>query len=348
MKKIVAVQDLDMWLDGGIGEVAEFSLPRAFQAPISLVWELTGKCFSNCIYCSGGFPQKTIDMTTEEKLKLAKELIDMKIFMISLSGGDPLLCEDLELLVNEFTKAQIPTMICSPGLCIDEEMIKRLCENELVAFNVSIDSVNPLVNDYQRGKEGACKQALELLSLIDKYGKGRIFTSVEMVITQKNINEIIPLIEEMKEHWVNEIRIQPVIAMNEKTYVNGLVLTAEDMERLKETVERAVAETESDPTSESVMCVRFVDQSKAVIKGIRSGTNWGGIISPEGDLMLSGYIPYIYGNIKDYNGFKDAWQKGFSRGWERLQTERELYEIKGPADLQELYKKKGYVKQRYE
>ena len=49
MKKIVAVQDLDMWLDGGIGEVTEFSLPRAFQAPISLVWELTGKCFSNCI-----------------------------------------------------------------------------------------------------------------------------------------------------------------------------------------------------------------------------------------------------------------------------------------------------------
>lgn len=348
MKKVVTTHDLDIWVDGGMTGIDQFQLPRAFGAPISLVWELTGKCFSNCIYCSGGFPKKTNDLTTEQRLKLAQELIDMKIFMISLSGGDPLLCEDLEVLVEKFTKAQIPTMICSPGLSIDEDLISRLCQNYLVAFNVSIDSVNPEINDFQRGRSGACKQAMKLLSLIDKYGQGKIFTSVEMVITKNNYTEIKSLIEKMMEHCVNEIRIQPVIAMNEKTYINNLALSAKEILELQNEIEKAVSEIETDENSNEVVCIRFVDQSKAVMKGMKNGMNWGGIISPEGDLLLNGYIPYIYGNVLEYKSFKEAWDNGFSRGWDRLHEDKDLCKVKGPADLQELYKKKGYRKYRYE
>ena len=31
---------------------------RKFQFPIDLVWEITNKCISNCMYCSGAFPEK--------------------------------------------------------------------------------------------------------------------------------------------------------------------------------------------------------------------------------------------------------------------------------------------------
>ena len=39
-------------------------------------------------------------------------------------------------------------------------------------------------DNYQRGREGACDSAKRLISYIDKYGLGKIFTSVEMVITK--------------------------------------------------------------------------------------------------------------------------------------------------------------------
>lgn len=147
MKTIVTSENLEQWIGGEIIVPKEFETLNSFQAPISLVWELTGKCMSNCIYCSGGFPKKTNDMTSEQRMKLADELIAMKIFMISLSGGDPLLCNDLERLVEKFTDAGISTMICSPGLLIDEMQIERLCRNSLVAFNISLDSVNSKIND---------------------------------------------------------------------------------------------------------------------------------------------------------------------------------------------------------
>ena len=348
MKKIITSENLDLWLDGGLGDGNGFALPKHFRAPISLVWELTGKCFSNCIYCSGGFPKKTKDMTSEQRIRLADELIDMKIFMISLSGGDPLLCDDLEVLADKFTKAGIPTMICSPGLSVDEGLIQRLCQNPLIAFNVSLDSIHPEINDFQRGRKGACEQAMKLISLIDRYGGGRNFTSVEMVITKKNFGEIKALVEEMQNHCVNEIRIQPVIAMNEKTYKNGLALSADDICSLKAEVDRVVSALESDENADSILCIRYVDQSKAIIKGMQNGVNWGGIISPEGNLQLSGYIPYIHGNVFEYDCFKEAWDSGFCNGWEKLRDDEELCHAAGVIDLQEIFKKKGYERHRYE
>lgn len=347
-KKIISKIDLDMWLDGGMKAPEDFQMPQYFQAPISLIWELTGKCLSNCIYCSGGFPKKTAEMTTEQRMCLADELIDMKIFMISLSGGDPLLCDDLEILVEKFTKAQIPTMICTPGLAIDETMMERLCKNPLVAFNVSLDSIHPEINDFQRGRKGACEQALKLISLIDRYGQGRNFTSVEMVVTRKNYGEIKPLIQEMTEHCVNEIRIQPVISMNEETYEKGLALSSDDPRELKSEVSRVVSELSSNENANEILCVRYVDQSRAVIKGIKTGMNWGGIISPEGDLQLSGYIPYIYGNLFDYANFKEAWDQGFCIGWKKLQRDKGLTQIKDVMDLQKVFKEKGFKRYRYE
>lgn len=348
MKTIVTSENLEQWIGGEIIVPKEFETLNSFQAPISLVWELTGKCMSNCIYCSGGFPKKTNDMTSEQRMKLADELIAMKIFMISLSGGDPLLCNDLERLVEKFTDAGISTMICSPGLLIDEMQIERLCRNSLVAFNISLDSVNSKINDYQRGREGACDSAKRLISYIDKYGLGKIFTSVEMVITKKNKKEIEPLVQEMINHNVNEIRIQPVVAMNYMTYDKGLALNFEDIDEIQKEIERVTKKYAINNAKEGMLCVRFVHQSKAVIKGMKDKINWGGIISPEGDLMLNGYIPYIYGNLFEYADFQDAWQKGFAKGWKIIQKDETLQNVKNIIDLQKLFKEKGFVKKRYE
>lgn len=262
--------------------------------------------------------------------------------LIIHGGVDATHAEDRRNLIRQVT------MICSPGLLIDEMQIERLCRNSLVAFNISLDSVNSKINDYQRGREGACDSAKRLISYIDKYGLGKIFTSVEMVITKKNKKEIEPLVQEMINHNVNEIRIQPVVAMNYMTYDKGLALNFEDIDEIQKEIERVTKKYAINNAKEGMLCVRFVDQSKAVIKGMKDKINWGGIISPEGDLMLNGYIPYIYGNLFEYADFQDAWQKGFAKGWEIIQKDETLQNVKNIIDLQKLFKEKGFVKKRYE
>ena len=231
MKTIVTSENLEQWIGGEIIVPKEFETLNSFQAPISLVWELTGKCMSNCIYCSGGFPKKTNDMTSEQRMKLADELIAMKIFMISLSGGDPLLCNDLERLVEKFTDAGISTMICSPGLLIDEMQIERLCRNSLVAFNISLDSVNSKINDYQRGREGACDSAKRLISYIDKYGLR------SMTVTEKcddgysgtNMNR--PGMQELLA-MVKEQRVDCIIVKDMSRFARNYLETGKYIEQI--------------------------------------------------------------------------------------------------------------------
>ena len=120
------------------------------------------------------------------------------------------------------------------------------------------------------------------------------------------------------------------------------------IKEIQKEIERVTKKYAINNAKEGMLCVRFVDQSKAVIKGMKDKINWGGIISPEGDLMLNGYIPYIYGNLFEYADFQDAWQKGFAKGWEIIQKDETLQNVKNIIDLQKLFKEKGFVKKRYE
>lgn len=346
-KKLVTHSTLNVWLNNDFDMKASFELPAYFKAPISLVWELTGKCMSSCIYCSGGFPRKTVELTHEEKIRLARELIDLKIFMISLSGGDPLLCDDLEEIVSLFTENGINVMLCTPGLYVEEEKIARLCKNTRVSFNISIDSVDADINDFQRGKKGALDASLKILSLIEKYGNGQLFTSVEAVVTQKNYGHLQELIEKMKNYPVNELRIQPVVPMNLQTYNERLALLESQIQSLPDVVAKAIEAVGSDENADAYMCVRTVSQVEAIKKGLHTGRNWGGIISPEGELRVSGYLPFAFGKISDYGSFQCAWDQGFRTGWKQLRKEDGVMQIHSLNDLQ-LFHKERIEKNNYE
>ena len=77
----------------------------------------------------------------------------MKVFMVNLSGGDPMMSDDLDEIVEIFTSNDVNVMICTTGHCQDIDQIRRLCSNPLVAFNISIDSLDEEVNDWVRGKD---------------------------------------------------------------------------------------------------------------------------------------------------------------------------------------------------
>lgn len=53
-------------------------------------------------------------------------------------------------------------------------------------------------------------------------------------------------------------------------------------------------------------------------------------------------------NEEAYADFQDAWQKGFAKGWEIIQKDETLQNVKNIIDLQKLFKEKGFVKKRYE
>ena len=55
-------------------------------------------------------------------------------------------------------------------------------------------------------------------------------------------------------------------------------------------------------------------------------------IKSNGDVMLSSYLPYIYGNVRDYT-LKDLWKNGLSNIWMRSDLQDVLLQINTLEDI---------------
>lgn len=337
-KRIITQEDINIFLNDGLN--SPFKIPSKFSAPISLIWEVTGNCNSNCIYCSGGFPKHINEMNKTDKIKLAREICDMKVFMISLSGGEPLISRDLLELVNIFIENDVSIMICTSGYKINYSIVDALLRLKKVSFNISIDSINDEINDFQRGRVGALKEALNLIEYIRNNELTDTFISIESVATRKNYSGMADLVEYFSKNCnVNEIRIQPVVTMNKDVVENELEISKEELKNCMINVKKFIEEYNSvvSEPSDGYICVRFVDQFKMIKNGLETERTWGGIITPQGEFLLSVYLPNNLGSVFELGTFRETWNKKFSDGWKILKKDSNLSNINCVYDLRKLY-----------
>lgn len=310
---------------------------KQFQFPIAIVWEITNKCHSNCIYCSGGFPekQKKSEMTFEEKNQFVQECIDNKLFAINISGGEPFLSEDLLWVVDKLTKAGIHVMVVTSGLIHNNEKISSLVANPNVGLNVSLDSFKTEINDYHRGVNHSVDRVKEFLRKISVEQK---YIALECVLTKKNYKDIENYLENASDFPISEVRFQPMVAMSQKMIDAQLYLSEEEIQEVMEKVEEQANKA-------TTMRVRFVNQSNTIVGGFKNTRNWGGIVEPNGELMVNAYLPFEFGKISDYGGFKAAWDKGFAHAWDYPQIYSSISNIKSINDVVDLYKKCCFKKE---
>lgn len=340
IKKIIVQKDLDEYINSGFNN-SGFELPMKFSAPISLIWEITGECHSRCIYCSGGFPRVTNELSIKDKISLAKEISSMKVFMVSVSGGEPLIKKDLLEIIPIFLENNVSVMVCTSGFNIDYDILSKLLSMGGVSFNISIDSIDEEINDFQRGRKGALKEAIKTIDFIRKNELNHTFISVESVVTKNNYTCMDDLVLYFSENYsVDEIRIQPMVPMNKKVIDFELDISSEQFDYCVSKVNTFIRQHNEhilNDKADSFVCVRFIDQFKLIENGLKTGRAWGGVITPEGDFSLSVYLPWNLGNIHQDGSFKNTWDTKFSTGWNIIKKYVSQKSIHNVYDLKKLY-----------
>jgi MoaA/NifB/PqqE/SkfB family radical SAM enzyme len=94
-------------------------------------------------------------METERTLALIDEFGEMGVFDLTLAGGEPLLHPDALGIIERSVKAGIRVGVLSNGVVIDEKMqaeLERITTSRDFILQISIDSVDPAVNDMSRGR----------------------------------------------------------------------------------------------------------------------------------------------------------------------------------------------------
>ena len=146
-----------------IRDTLEGKKPRVFNGVI-LIWNLTNVCNLYCKHCYSSANQiKDGELSFEEIKRVVPELKKAGVKIAILSGGEPLMREDI-YEISEYIKSNgIMTYLSTNGLLIDENNIDKIKEH----FNylgISIDG-KPEMHDLFRGKRGAYEQSMKAIRL---------------------------------------------------------------------------------------------------------------------------------------------------------------------------------------
>ena len=115
---------------------------------------LTERCNLRCFYCMPEegvqLREKSEFMTAEELISIAKTFVGMGVKKIRLTGGEPLIKKNAELIIRELGKLSVELAITTNAVIVDR-FIDVFKEAGIKSVNVSLDSLKEdCFNDISR------------------------------------------------------------------------------------------------------------------------------------------------------------------------------------------------------
>jgi len=169
--------------------------------------EITQKCNFNCQYCySKSTPYKQ-NGNLRDILKIIKIISSMKVRQLTISGGEPLIHPNILDIVKEANNLGLIVHICSSGYLLDRNLARKLYENGLKQIHITIENIDPIMNDKTKGKKGAFEQASKALLFAKEAG----ITTVGNIVISK-LNERI--IERIIDYIKNALNVDRIRLLN--------------------------------------------------------------------------------------------------------------------------------------
>ena len=216
-----------------------------------LQWHVTAKCDQACAHCylrdSSTYAR---ELRNELSYEDCLEIIDdfKQTFdkwgmptRINFTGGDPLLREDIFLLIKYARKNGILVGILGNPNHLDYQTAKKLKSLGVIRYQISIDGLQE-THDRLRGRRGLFEDSIRAIRILEKVG---IPSVVMFTVSKINAHELVEVIKVVAEEGVSVFdfaRLVPVGAgkdlkdqmLTPKEYRNLLLQVLEQYRRLQE------------------------------------------------------------------------------------------------------------------
>src|SRR6476620_11774636 len=93
------------------------------QPLYSLLAELTHRCPLHCPYCSNPLEMtsEAMELSTEDWNRVLSEAADLGVVEVHFSGGEPLLCGNLDVLIRHANALEMYTNLITSGIGLTME-----------------------------------------------------------------------------------------------------------------------------------------------------------------------------------------------------------------------------------
>jgi radical SAM protein with 4Fe4S-binding SPASM domain len=157
--------------------------------PLVVSWNVTAKCNLKCAHCylNAGERKKIDELSTDAAKLLIHQIAEVSKPLLILSGGEPLLREDIFELIRYGTERGLKMAVGSNGMLVDDAVAQKLKDAGATTVSVSLDSSVPALHDQFLGVTGSWQRAVGAIKALKKSG---IIVQVNTTVTQQNYDQI--------------------------------------------------------------------------------------------------------------------------------------------------------------
>ncbi|MFH0818827.1 MAG: radical SAM protein [Patescibacteria group bacterium] len=284
-----------------------------------LFWECTLNCNFYCAHCGSNAGKKvhTNELTTAEIKKTFFEIAqdyDAKKIMIAITGGEPLLRQDIFEVMSYAKKLGFSWGMVTNGFLVDEQVVCNMQKSGMDTVVVSIDGIGKIHDDF-RNVSGAYEHAVnavKLLAKADFLKDLQITTSVH----QGNIDNLEKMYETFLPLGITSWRVMNIDPIG-RAENNKLLLTPEQLKQLLDFIK--IKRKQNKKVDITYGCAGFLglDYEREVRRNFficNTGINTGSILH-NGDIFVCPNVPrlpeLIQGNVRK-DRFSEIWNNKFA------------------------------------
>lgn len=178
----------------------------AAAAPRIISWNVTLRCPLKCTHCyaDAGREEARGVLTTPEALGVIDQIRSTGTPVIVLSGGEPLMRDDLCTIARYGTERGFRMVMGTSGYFLDRAMAGRLREAGVRAAAISLDSTEPAVHDAFRGVSGAWEKAVQAIRNCREEGMS---VQINMTVTRPSAEDVETVVELGKNLGIRDYQI---------------------------------------------------------------------------------------------------------------------------------------------
>ena len=171
--------------------------------PLWLLLELTYRCPLHCVYCYNptNFAATGAELPTAEWLRVLREARALGAVQLGLSGGEPLVREDLEPIVVEAHALGFYVNLITSGVGMTEERIRALKRAGLDHIQLSFQDSTREMNDFLSSTRTFELKA-KVAELIRRYDYPMVLNVVLHRLNIDHVGEILAMAEALEAQYV--------------------------------------------------------------------------------------------------------------------------------------------------
>lgn len=291
--------------------------------PKWLAWEITGKCNLNCIHCrsSSSMGSDQGDFTFEEAKTLIDEITSFAKPVVVLSGGEPLLREDVFEIASYGTSKGLRMALATNGSLVDDDVCSRIKESGIRIVSLSLDGSTASIHDDFRKQPGAFQGTLRAAECFREHN---IEFLVNSSFTKRNQKDIPNVYRLAKDIGAVAWYMFMIVPMGRGEELMAELISKEDYDEiLKWHFDMELQEKEMLVRPTCAPHYYRIVQQEAEARGIdfaRRNLKFGtggskgciaaqsiAFIGSRGDVQPCSYFPKVAGNLKEQS-FREIWE----------------------------------------